>query len=182
MTDTQTPMEQLTRRIINDRAIFDYGENNANRLVAPAEMASFRNWLASGDFTKAAEFLTKRARALSQNRRSRDAVALAERVGKSLPECAVQLIRVCSILDDYGALRCQLPAMDQYGTVVEREERAVVEQFFAYKIQRADKRRHREALRHLLEHLAWGYKAGISARHLGFLVRKIDALSDLMEV
>jgi len=182
MTNPQSPMEQLTRRIINDRRIFTYGKNEANRLIAPSEMESLRSWLLAGDLSRAAGFLAKRAQALSPDPRSKKAVALAMRLSGSLSDHVVHLTRVCAILDDYGVLQCQLPAMDQYGTVVEREERTVVEQFFASKIQKADKPWNREALRRLMEHLAWGYHAGISARHLGFLVRKIDALIDFMEV
>jgi hypothetical protein len=86
-------------------------------------------------------------------------------------------------MDDFGLLQCRLPNnMEDYGRVVEREPRPMVEEFFAYKIHRPTQPWHKQALRRLMEHLAWGYQAGISQQHLGFLVRKADSLNTLLEV
>jgi hypothetical protein len=181
MTSNDSPLEILFWRILNDRKIFSY-RNACDCIVAHGEMADFRAWLSSDDLPKATQFLEKKMQSLPRDQKCNRARQFTRRLKIGLPKYRAHLARVCSHMNDFGVLQCQLPSMDQYGYVVEREPRPAVEQFFAYKIDKADKPWHREALRRLLEHLAWGYQVGISRQHLGFLVRKAESLKSLTEV
>ena len=181
MTSKDSPLENLLWRMLNDRKMFSY-RNNCDCIIAPSEMPGFREWLSSNALPKATQFLEKKMQALPRDQKCDRARQFTRRLKTGLPEYRAHLTRVCAHMNDFGVLQCQLPSMDQYGYIVEREPRPAVEQFLAYKIERADKRWNREALRRLMEHLAWGYQAGISPQHLGFLVRKAESLKILTEV
>ncbi len=186
MISNESPMERLLRKVINDRNVFDYGKGNSGCLIARSEMPQFRTWLETEDLESVRRFLERKIGKLQEEILKTDGKSdlrdFAQRLKNGLDSYRHYLVRICNLLDDFGILRCKLPNMEDYGRVVERESRAVVEQFFSYKIDKEANKWRREALKRLREYLAWGYDQGISSEHLGFFVRKIESLERLTEV
>src|SRR5438445_1085192 len=157
MTSKDSPLETLLWRILNDRKIFSY-RNNCDRIIEQSEMSDFTAWLISGDLPKASRFLENKMQRIPQDQRCIHARQFTRRLKTGLLRYRTHLARACSPMDDFGILHCQLPDnMEDYGRVVEREPRPTVDQFLAYKIEKAGNRWRKQALQRLMEHLAWGY-------------------------
>lgn len=86
------------------------------------------------------------------------------------------------ILKKFGLVRCNLPNMDDYGKVIERNSIPIVEQFFLDKIKRENNKCRRKALAKVLEYVKELYNANVSVDEIAYFVRKLDSLKTLWEV
>lgn len=198
-----SPMDELLRKVLNDRRIFDFGENGAGRLFGQEAVIEIRKLLARDDLSSVRERIqraqeekqeqwrqqTSRQRQQAHSRPARppkntfqEAIDLSERLGQAASDKLPLVRRVFDLLDEYGAMRCQLPTMEDYGKVVENQDRALVEAYFAYQIDKTKERWKQEALRQMLSYLEQGYESGIPVDQLGFFVRKSESLKSFVEV
>jgi len=81
----------------------------------------------------------------------------------------------------YGIVECKLPAMEEYGKVIERYDMYIVEQYFVDKIKRATYPQNR-ALAKLLEYIKELNTAGTTLEEIAYSVRKIESLTKYWEV
>jgi hypothetical protein len=95
-----SPLEILLWRVLNDRRIFSY-RNACDCIVARSEMATFRNWLGSGNLQEALRFVEKKTETLPLDKRCEHARQFAQRLKAGLPQYPAHLIRVCSRLGVY---------------------------------------------------------------------------------
>jgi len=85
-------------------------------------------------------------------------------------------------LDCFGPLACNLSKneLEDFGKVIEGHSRPMVEQFFLYKIQKDQRRQ--QALIALLEEVKRLYDQHVEPLEIAFFVRKIDSLTQIVEV
>jgi len=187
-----SPIDDVFRKILNDRAIFNYGKDDVGRLFSRQEVPKLRELLGTNalpDFKnevqRAKERQERQKRQIPRDKRPprelEQSIELAHALREKLETSLPLVRRIFDLLDDYGALQCQLPNMEDYGKVVENQPRSAVEQFFAYQIGKASERQ-REPLRRMLNYVEEGYQKGLRPEELGFLVRKVENLKRLTEV
>lgn len=117
----------------------------------------------------------------------RDLKRQADWLKKAYREKPYLLADVLANFSWYGAMECNLPAMDSYGKVIERYDRAIVETFFMEKISKEMDRdgtfnRRGKALTKALEYVKELYDAEVSVEEIAYFVRKLNALKEYWEV
>lgn len=83
-------------------------------------------------------------------------------------------------LNSFGLVECKLPNMEDYGKVIENHNRSTVEQYFLSKIDRA--RGYQNALRKTLEYVKELYAMNLDILEIAFFIRKLNSLTQFMEV
>jgi len=185
-----SPIDDLFRKILNDRRIFDYGRGHARRLLDCRQTAQLKKLLEQNQielFQKGVEEAMESKRNLkarSTNKRERETeecIRLGGALLRALNDSLPLARRVFHLLDDFGSLMCSLPDMNDYGRVVEGEKKPIVEQFFLSHIDRASGRT-KTALKRMFAYVQEGYEKGLRPDELGFVVRKVESLKHLTEV
>lgn len=85
-------------------------------------------------------------------------------------------------LDCFGPIKPNLPNMEDFGKVLEGYSRPTAEQFFLYKIQKEKYPRKKKALSAIFEVVKDLYEARIEPLKIAFFIRKIDSLTQIVEV
>lgn len=85
-------------------------------------------------------------------------------------------------LERFGIVSSKLPNMEDFGKVIENYNRATVEQYFLYKIEKEKNRFGRKALKKTLEYLKELYAMKLDTLEIAFFIRKLNSLTQFMEV
>jgi len=121
----------------------------------------------------------------SDNRKKKDienAIELCDNMLNAIKIKPNILNQMFNYLDSYGLVQCNLPAMDDYGKVIERYGISTVEQFFLDKIKREQGLYKRKALAKVLEYVKDLYNSNQATLEIAYFVRKLDSLTIFWEV
>lgn len=183
---TANPLEEAMRRVINDRRIFWMPQE----LISKTEWEKLREAVYRSDSDTGRQVLTAAKDALAaklkverDQERKRDLEAdkaLLERLEVHIQADSSR--RLLELLESFGPLRANLPNIEDFGKVIEGHSRPVAEQFFLYKIQKEKDQRQRQALMALFEEVKRLYDQHVEPLEIAFFVRKVDSLTQLVEV
>jgi hypothetical protein len=161
-------------------------------LVAKARWAEFRDALNRNQRTGAMEVLEAAEQAvITRIRNERDAQSrkhledgrtLLMNLRTHVNRDSVLAWQLADQLDSFGPLRANLPDMEDFGKVVEGHGRPIAEQYFLYKIQKEKDQRRRTALAGLFEVVKGLYDQRVDPLEIAFFVRKIESLTQIVEV
>lgn len=84
-------------------------------------------------------------------------------------------------LDHFSAIKCSLPNMEDYGKVIENHNFPIVEEYFLYKIDKAN-RFERAALKKVFEYVKELYDMKQDVIEIAFFIRKINSLTQFTEM
>ena len=112
----------------------------------------------------------------------REAIKLTEALKSAIKNKPHTLEQMFLTLHKFGPVKCNLPNMEDYGKVIENHNRSTVEQYFLYKIDKEKNRFRRKALRKTLEYLKELYMMNLDTLEIAFFIRKLDSLTQFMEV
>lgn len=108
-------------------------------------------------------------------------ITLGSALKKAYEEKPNLLERLFEVFDTFGYIECNLPTMEDYGKVIENHNRSTVEQYFLSKIDRA-RGYQKRALRKTLEYVRELYAMKIDVLEIAFFIRKLNSLTQFMEV
>jgi len=185
---TANPLEEAICRVLNDRQIFWMPQE----LIAKVEWAEVKKSLTQSDRDTALrliegckERIDKKIEAEGDNKKKlnlQEDKKLLVGLEAKIKEDAPSVRQLTQVLESFGSIRCNLPNMEDFGKVIEGYGRPTAEQFFLYKIQKEKDRRRRQALIALFEVVKELYDWRIDPLEIAFFVRKIDSLTQLVEV
>ncbi|MCD6219996.1 hypothetical protein J7K43_06405 [Candidatus Calescamantes bacterium] len=191
-------MDEVFRKVLNDRNIFDTpydGETKAPipKLFEGASWKELGRLFNEGRKDEFTEKIDNRIREIeNQEQRAhrwrRDKInELNQRTKwlKSASENKSHLLKqLFENLEWYGLVECYLPSMDDYGKVIERHDISTVEHYFIDKIKREVSYKHRQryiskrgkALEKVFEYVKELYNSGLHPVEIAFFVRKLNSL------
>lgn len=182
------PLETAMRLVLNDRRIFCMPQE----IISKSDWLEFRKALGKNDKARLASLLGSAEKTIAahlnkeqDNRRKRnleDAKALLTSLKTHVDKDSPLVRDLADHLDAFGPLRPNLPNMEDFGKVIEGHGRPTAEQFFRYKIQKEKEQRRRDALVALFEVVKELYEQHVSPLEIAFFVRKVDSLTQIVEV
>jgi len=190
-------MDEVFRRVLNDRDIFDTPpyDTHARKLIP--KLFEGDSWKELGKLFSEGrkdEFMEKidsrireienQERSASRRRRNRinELKQRAEWLKSAFDNKPNLLKDLFENLRWYGLVECKLPrSMEDYGKVIERYDISIVEQYFVDKIKRASFPQNR-ALEKILEYVKELYTSGVAPEEIAYFVRKINSLTKYWEV
>lgn len=185
---TANPLEVAIRRVLNDRRIFWMPQE----LIAKSMWLEFREALRKNDKSLVASILESAEQAITariNSERDNDKRKYLEDSKRILIGLKVYVDRDSALvrdlanqLDTFGPLRSNLPNMEDFGKVIEGHSRPLAEQFFLYKIQKEKDNRRRDGLAAFLEVIKGLYEQRVNPLEIAFFVRKMESLSQIVEV
>ncbi len=84
-------------------------------------------------------------------------------------------------LDHFSIIKCNLPNMEDYGKVIENHNFPIVEEYFLYKIDKAN-RFERAALKKIFEYVKVLYDMKQDIIEIAFFIRKVNSLTHYTEM
>ncbi len=185
---TVNPIESAMRRVLNDRRIFWMPQE----LINKSQWAQFRRALENADMNMAVPVLDAAEKAViariknerDNKKRSHleDAKAVLTGLRNYANEGSILVRNLVDRLDTFGTLRPNFPNMEDFGKVIEGYSRAIVEQFFLYKIDKEKDQRRRDALAAIFEVVKELYSQHVDLLEIAFFVRKLESLTQIVEV
>ncbi len=185
---TANPLEEATRRVLNDRRIFWMPQE----LINKAEWVKIREAFSRSDslvtlkvIAQAKDNLAKKISAEKDPKEKQhleEARRLLNGLEDQVRKASPTVRQLLEQLESFGPLVCNLPNLEDFGKVIEGHGRPTAEQFFLYKIQKEKDQRRRQALTALFEVLRELYDRRVEPLEIAFFVRKIDSLTQLVEV
>ncbi len=188
-------MDEVFRRVLNDRDIFDTPYDTDVKKPIP-KLFEGDSWKELGKLFNEGrknEFIEKidsRIREIeNQEQRARgwrrdkinELKQRAEWLKLAFDNKPHLLKQLFENLEWYGLVECKLPNMDQYGKVIERYDISIVEHYFVDKIERTFYPQNR-ALEKILEYVKELYTGGVAPEEIAYFVRKINSLTKYWEV
>jgi hypothetical protein len=185
---TANPVETAMRRVLNDRRVFWMPEV----LIHGAKWSEFREALNTEDRSRATAILESTEKTLAgriQNERDDTRKKHLEESKKLLSGLKLHVDKQSALirdlvqrLDTFGPLRPNFPSMEDFGKVIEGYSRSTAEQFFLYKIQKEKDNRRREAVAAIFDIVKDLYEKRTDPVEIAFFVRKLDSLTQIVEV
>jgi hypothetical protein len=185
---TANPLEAAMRLVLNDRRVFWMPQE----IISKSDWSEFREALERNDkdrltsvLESAGKTITVRINEEQDNKRKEnleEAKALFTGLKTHVDEGSPLVRDLVDQLDTFGPLRSNLPNMEDFGKVIEGYGRSTAEQFFLYKIQKEKSPRRRDALIALFEVVKELYEQHVSPLEIAFFVRKVDSLTQIVEV
>jgi len=192
---TTKTLDDVMRRILNDSYIFSppYDRNAGAVIPLLFEMEEWKKLkeaFEERDKNSFNSIVDNQCHELQQkeqnaNRWRKDKIRDTIELGKSLKKAYDQkpyiLEQMFDKLDSFGIIECKLPNMEDYGKVIENHNRSTVEQYFLSKIDRA-RGYQKRALRKTLEYVKELYVMNLDILEIAFFIRKLNSLTQFMEV
>lgn len=113
------------------------------------------------------------------------AIKLTEALKSAVDNKPYILGQIFLTLDKFGLVKSNLPSssvLEDLGKVIENHNCSTVEQYFLYKIDKEKDRFKRKALNKILEYLKELYAMKLDTFEIAFFIRKLDSLTQIMEV
>lgn len=185
---TANPLEEAMRRVLNDRRIFRMPQE----LIGPTQWSQMRNTLSHSDKSTAFSIIAAAQQQLAEKiRAERDpkkkghlenARQLLHGLEGHIKQDTTVARQILLQLDSFGPLVCNFSKneLEDFGRVIEGHSPPMVKQFFLYKIQKDQ--RQRQALSALFEEVERLYDQHVEPLEIAFFVRKIDSLTQIVEV
>jgi hypothetical protein len=189
-------MEEVYRKVLNDGDVFDspYDRRRGNtipKLFENQDWKKLGNLFRNMNKDEYERMIQKRVQEIRDQEKSNrngyrgKRIEELERLADSLkmayetkPSLLKQLFET---LNWYGLVECKLPAMEDFGKVIERYEMSVVEQFFSDKISKANYVE-KKALKKVLEYVKELYESGSSLEEIAYFARKLESLKEYWKV
>jgi len=184
---TAKTLDEIMRRVLNDSDIFYVSYPIFN----DAEWKNLGEEFQKGNLAevtaKIDEKIVQLKTAFNSERNQRkkeilEVIKLTEALKSAVNNKPHILKQMFLTLDKFGPIRCNLPNMEDYGKVIENQNRSTVEQYFLYKIDKERTRFRRKALKKTLEYLKELYAMKLDTLEIAFFIRKLDSLTQFMEV
>jgi hypothetical protein len=178
-------MEEIFKKVLNDRDIF----NVKKEIFSMREWNELRNIRIQPERFREAinnkiKSLRQEENSVSSDRRNdiESAIQSCNKLQTALEQKPNILDQTFDYLNSYGLIRSNLPAMDDYGKVIERYGISTVEQFFLDKIKRENNPHRKKALIKVLEYVKELYNSNQSSLEIAYFVRKLESLIIFWEV
>lgn len=177
-------LDEIFKRVLNDEDIF----------YIKREIFNEQEWndlKAKKDTNEKLEIIEKKLEALkieknttpNRNRQElENCINLCENLKKKLDEAPNIISQLFTTFKRYGIVHCNLPNMDDYGKIIERQSIPIVKQFFLDKIKRESNLNRKKALTKVLEYVEELHRANVAIEEIAYFVRKLDSLTSLWEV
>lgn len=185
---TTDPLEAAIKRVLNDRRIFWMPQELINKV----DWARLREAASRADHSVTRQVLINAQNSLKakidaerdseKRQKLEENKVLLEGLSNRIENNSSFATRLLELLESFGPLRCNLPNMEDFGKVIEGHGRPTAEQFFTYKIQKEKDHHRRQALTALFEVVKELYDCHVEPLEIAFFVRKIDSLTQLVEV
>lgn len=175
---TKNLFDDLSHRIVNDRDIFPmyqviFDQREWTELKKVFEERKTENWHSM--------FVQKK----NDRRISADNYHKVKQRLESLENAYINRIFILSeifdLLDEYGLVYCNLPKMEQYGQVIEVNDRETVKLFMLDKIKK-QKYRDRKALSKVYDYILELYDHDMDRVQIAYMVRKFNSYKIYWEV
>jgi len=188
-------MDEVFRKVLNDREIFDspYDRNAREPIPKLFEGKEWKELEQLFNEERKSEFVEKidsRIREIEdQERRARgwrrerikELKQRAEWLKSAFNNKPYLLKQLFVTLEWYGLVECKLPNMENYGKVIEKHEISMVKEYFCDKIHRTCYPQNK-ALEKVFEYVKELYDAGIPLEKIAYSVRKLNSLTKYWEV
>ena len=189
-------MDEVFKRVLNDEDIFSspYDKDKREKLPKLFEgkewseiLYGFFNRGDQEKFNGLVDINLKKVLSREKNsgRRKQSKISDLKKLANDLKSAFVKkrnlLRNMFGNLNWFGLVTCNLPDMDDYGGVIERYEKSVVEVYFVDKIKRAYFPQNR-AIGRVLEYVKELYFSKVSAEEISYFVRKLKSLEKYWEV
>lgn len=195
MTMTKT-LDSVMRRVLNDADIFGPPFDKGLRISIPL-LFQKENWkqlketFEERDKTPFNSLIDHRLQSLRQEAQNAQdwrkaqiekLISLGESLKNAFDTKPNLLTQLFNTFDSFGLIKCNLRDMEDYGEIIENHARSVVEQFFLYKINKEKEWYKKRALKKTLEYVKELYDMKIDALEIAFFVRKLESLTEFVEV
>lgn len=184
---TAKTLDDVMRRILNDTNVFYISytifDNNEWRNLSKEYKEKKLNEVTNKIDQKLKQLKDKHNSETDERQKKNIAksIELVEALKSAVNNKPHILEQMFSTLDKLGIVRCNLPNMEDYGKVIENHNYPIVEQFFLSKIDKA-RRFERMALKKTLEYLKELYAMNLDILEIAFFIRKLNSLTEFMEV
>jgi len=192
---TTRTLDDVMRRILNDSDIFSppYDRNARSALPLLFEAEEWKQLKETfekrdkNSFNLIVENQCQKLQQKEQNvnrwreRRIRDTIELGNILKNAYDQKPYILEQMFDKLDSFGIIECKLPNMEDYGKVIENHNPSTVEQYFLSKIDRA-RGYQKRALKKTLEYVKELYAMNLDILEIAFFIRKLNSLTQFMEV
>ena len=185
---TAKTLDEIMRKVLNDSGIFYV----SYIIFDETEWKNLGKEFQKGDFAEVTARIDEKIMRLQdalnseRNKKKKEtlekAVKLTEALKSAINSKAHIMKQMFLTLDRFGLVKCNLPNMEDYGKVIENHNRSTVEQYFLYKIDKERNRFRRKALKRTLEYLKELYAMKLDTLEIAFFIRKLDSLTQFMEV
>lgn len=186
---TAKTLDEIMRRVLNDSDIFYvsyiiFDENEWEKIGEEFQKGNF-----SGVTTRIDKKIDQLQNALNSETNKKEtlekAIKLTEALKSAVNNKPYILQQMFLTLDRFGLVKPNLTSssvLEDLGKVVENHNRATVEQYFFYKIDKEKYKFRKKALKKLLEYLKELYAMNLDTLEIAFFIRKLDSLTQYMEV
>ncbi|MDY7038204.1 MAG: hypothetical protein SV375_18835 [Thermodesulfobacteriota bacterium] len=185
---TISPLDNAIRKTLNNRRVFWMPQ----KLIGKADWSILKLSIENGKTDDVQSILSKAKNGVIDSIKNEsdprkkvhleDAKNLLDGLRTQIDQRSSIVTLLFDMLDEFGPLRNNLPDMENFGKVIEGHNRPTVEQFFLYKMQKEQDRKRKYALYALIEIVIELYESHVNPLEIAFFVRKIDSLSQIMEV
>lgn len=181
-------LDDIMRRMLNDSDIFYisypiFDDTEWKELGREYQGGNFDNVTRKID--QKIKSLKSESRSQRNGKRNKEAIQLIEALKSAANNKPYILEQMFFALDKFGVVQCNLPStstMEDFGKVIENNNRSIVEQFFLYKIDKENNRFKRKALKKLLEYVKELHAMNFDILEIAFFIRKINSLTQFVEV
>ncbi len=196
---TTKRLDDVMRRILNDTSIFSPPYDRNARAAIPLlfeteEWKQLKEAFEKRDKNSFNSIVDNQCQKLQQkeqnanqwrNGKIKDTIELGKALKNAYDQKPYILEQMFFALHKFGVVKCNLPStstMEDFGKVIESNNRSIVEQFFLYKIDKENNRFKRKALKKTLEYLKELYAMNLDTLKIAFFIRKLNSLTQFMEV
>jgi len=186
-TTVNVTLNDVMRRVLNDPDIFF----TKHLIFNNHEWNDLRTKFQNNDFDGLNKKIEEKISSLrkeyqsEQDPKKRTSIQEAGELTKALKESIIKpphiLDQMFSMLDRFGVPRCNLPNMEDYGKVIENHNFPIVEEYFLYKIDKAN-RFERTALKKIFEYVKELYAMKHDVLEIAFFIRKVNSLTQFVEM
>ncbi len=186
-TTVNSTLDNVMRRVLNDPDIFFI----KYRIFDPNEWQDLKTRFQNNDLAGVNMKIDDKISSLrreyqsERDRQRKTSIQEAGELTNALKESITKkphiINQMFSTLDHFGLVKCNLPNMEDYGKVIENHNFPLVEEFFLYKIDKAN-RFERAALKKIFEYVKELYDMKQDVVEIAFFVRKVESLKRFAEM
>lgn len=183
---TSKTLDEIIRRVLNDSAIFYVSYPIFDR----DEWKSIGEEFQKSNLTEVTAKIDEKIKQLQnklnfktnekEEKTLKKVVELTKALKAAVNDKSYILKQMFLTLDKFGLVKSNLPSssiLEDIGKVVENHNRATVEQYFLYKIDKERDNFKKKALKKLLEYLEELYVMNLDILEIAFFIRKLDSLT-----